>query len=162
MKTSDFDYSLPPEFIAQTPIEPRDHTRLMVLDRSDDSLKHQRFFEIVDYLRAGDVLVFNDSRVIPARLSGQKVDSGGRLEILLLRRLSANIWETLVRPGKRVKTGSRIEISSQAVSGNRQGHTVTAEAIGTGEGGTRVIRFSDETLLPQLGIVPLPPYIRTP
>ena len=159
MKTSDFDYSLPPELIAQTPIEPRDHSRLMVLDRCDSSLKHQRFFEIVDYLQAGDVLVFNNSRVIPARLSGKKVDSGGRLEILLLRQLNPNVWETLVRPGKRVKIGTRMEITSDSVSEDRQDCGVTAEAVGLGEGGTRLIRFSDETRLPELGKVPLPPYI---
>jgi len=134
----------------------------MVLDRSDSSLKHQRFFEIVDYLRDGDVLVFNNSRVIPARLSGKRVDGGGGLEILLLRQLGPNIWETLVRPGKRVKTGTRIEISNESVSGDRQDFTVTAEAVGAGEGGTRVISFSDETLLPELGKIPLPPYIHVP
>ena len=110
VKTSDFDYSLPPGLIAQTPIERRDQARLMVLNRGDNSLSHHRFFEIVDYLRAGDVLVFNDSRVIPARLSGRKADTGGRLEILLLRRLKPKVWETLVRPGKRVKIGSRLEL----------------------------------------------------
>jgi len=134
----------------------------MVLDRSDSSLKHQRFFEIVDYLRDGDVLVFNNSRVIPARLSGKRVDGGGGLEILLLRQLGPNIWETLVRPGKRVKTGTRIEISNESVSGDRQDFTVTAEAVGAGEGGARVISFSDETLLPELGKIPLPPYIHVP
>jgi len=162
MKTSDFDYSLPPELIAQTPIEPRHQARLMVLDRRDGSLKHQRFFEIVDYLQTGDVLVFNNSRVIPARLSGRKADSGGGLEILLLHRLSPNVWETLVRPGKRVKIGTRIEIINDSVSGNRQDFRVTAEAVGLGEGGTRVLSFSDETLLPELGKIPLPPYIHTP
>ncbi len=162
MKTSDFDYSLPPELIGQTPIEPRHQARLMALDRSDGSLKHQRFFEIVDYLQAGDVLVFNNSRVIPARLSGRKADSGGRLEILLLRQLSPNIWETLVRPGKRVKIGTRIEIINDSVSGDRQDFRVTAEAVGLGEGGARVLSFSDETLLPELGKIPLPPYIHTP
>ena len=162
MKTGDFNYSLPPELIAQTPIEPRDQSRLMVLNRSDRSLKHHRFYEIVDYLRPGDVLVFNDSRVIPARLSGKKVDSDGRLEILLLRQLSPNVWETLVRPGKRVKVGTRIEIASDSVTGNRQELRVTAEAIGIGEGGTRVISFSDETLLTRLGKIPLPPYIHLP
>ncbi|MFC2072589.1 tRNA preQ1(34) S-adenosylmethionine ribosyltransferase-isomerase QueA [Chloroflexota bacterium] len=162
MKTSDFDYSLPPELIAQTPIELRDQARLMVLDRSDSSLKHQRFFEIADYLRAGDVLVFNNSRVIPARLSGKRVDSGGGLEILLLRRLRPNVWETLVRPGKHVKIGSRMEITSDSVSGDRQDFRVTAEAVGLGEGGIRVISFSDETLLPELGKIPLPPYIHVP
>jgi len=162
MKTSDFDYSLPPKLIAQTPIEPRDRARLMVLDHSDSLLKHQRFFEVVDYLQAGDVLVFNNSRVIPARLSGKRVDSGGRLEILLLRQLSPNVWETLVRPGKRVKIGTRMEITSDSVSGDRQDFRVTAEAVGLGEGGTRVISFSDETLLPELGKIPLPPYIHVP
>lgn len=170
MKTSDFDYSLPPELIAQTPIELRDQSRLMVLDRNDGSLKHQRFFEIADYLRAGDVLLFNNSRVIPARLSGQRVDSGGGLEILLLRRLKPNVWETLVRPAKQVKVGSRIEITSDSVSGAQQDgvvsagspRVVTAEAVGLGEGGIRVLSFSDETRLLELGKIPLPPYIHTP
>ncbi len=98
MKTSDFDYSLPSELIAQNPIEPRDHSRLMVLNRSNGSIEHRRFFDIVSYLRDGDVLVFNDSRVIPARLIGRKVDTGGRVEILLLRRLDANVWEALAKP----------------------------------------------------------------
>lgn len=162
MKISDFDYSLPQNLIAQTPIEPRDQARLMVLDRSDSSLKHHRFREVVDYLRDGDVLVFNNSRVIPARLSGRKLDSGGRLEILLLRQLSPNVWETLVRPGKRVKVGTRIEITGNSVSGDGQDVRVTAEAIGLGEGGTRIIKFSDDTRLPELGKIPLPPYIRVP
>lgn len=162
MKTSDFDYSLPTKFIAQTPIKSRDRARLMVLDRSASSLAHHRFFEIVDYLRAGDVMVFNNSRVIPARLSGKKVDSGGGLEILLLRRLSPNVWETLVKPGKRVKIGTRIEVTNNSVNGDRQDFRVTAEVVGLGEGGTRVISFSDETLLPELGKIPLPPYIHIP
>ncbi len=162
MKTSDFDYFLPPELIAQTPIEPRSQSRLMVLDRSDGSIKHRRFFEIADYLRAGDVLVFNNSLVIPARLSGEKAGSGGRVEILLLSKLSPNVWETLVRPGKRVRIGTRIEITGDSAMGDRQDLRVTAEAVGVGEGGTRVIRFSDETLLPELGRIPLPPYIRLP
>ena len=162
MKTSDFDYSLPPELIAQTPIEPRDQARLMVLNHSTSSLKHQRFFEIVDYLRAGDVLVFNNSRVIPARLSGKRVDSGGRLEILLLRRHSPNVWETLVRPGKRARTGTKIEITTDSISGERPDSKVMAEVVGIGEGGTRLISFSDETLLPELGKIPLPPYIHVP
>ena len=162
MKTSDFDYSLPPELIAQTPIEPRTDSRLMVLDRRDGSLKHRRFFEIIDYLRAGDVLVFNNSLVIPARLSGEKAESGGRLEILLVRQLSPNVWETLVRPGKRVKIGTRIEIASDSATGDRQALRVVAEAIGVGEGGTRLLKFSDETLLRGLGEIPLPPYIHVP
>ncbi|MFC1904215.1 tRNA preQ1(34) S-adenosylmethionine ribosyltransferase-isomerase QueA [Chloroflexota bacterium] len=162
MKTSDFDYSLPPELIAQTPLESRDQARLMVLCRHDSSLKHKRFFEIVDYLQAGDVLVFNDSRVIPARLSGKRVSSEGRLEILLLRQRSLNVWETLVRPGKRVKIGAIIEISGNSVASGGQSLSVTGEVIGLGEGGIRVIAFSDGTLLPKLGKIPLPPYIYAP
>ena len=100
MKTSDFDYNLPSELIAQSPVEPRDHSRLMILNRGGGAVEHRRFFDIADYLRDGDVLVFNDSLVIPARLNGRKVDSGGRVEILLLRRLDANVWETLVKRGQ--------------------------------------------------------------
>jgi len=156
MKTSDFDYSLPAEFIAQTPIEPRDQSRLMVLNRSDNSIRHWRFFEIADYLQAGDVLVFNNSRVIPARLRGRKVDSGGQVELLLLRRLEANVWETLVKPGKRVDIGTRIEIADGSAV------KLLAEITGQGQGSTRVVSLSDETLLPRLGKIPLPPYIHTP
>jgi len=162
MKTSDFDYSLPPELIAQTPIEPRSQSRLLVLDRSDGSLKHHRFFEIVDYLRDGDVLVFNNSLVIPARLRGKRGESEGKLEILLLRQLGPNLWETLVKPARRVKTGTIIEITGHSPNGDKPDVTVTAEAISLGEGGSRVIKFSDERLLPELGEIPLPPYIHTP
>ncbi|MFC2020623.1 tRNA preQ1(34) S-adenosylmethionine ribosyltransferase-isomerase QueA [Chloroflexota bacterium] len=162
MKTSDFDYSLPPELIAQTPIEPRADSRLMVLDRSDGLLEHRKFFEIADYLHKGDVLVFNNSLVIPARLSGKRGESGGRLEILLLRRLEPNLWETLVRPARRVRIGTGIEVTGHPSTDNGQDFTITGEAVGLGEGGTRVIRFSDETLLPDLGEIPLPPYIQAP
>jgi S-adenosylmethionine:tRNA ribosyltransferase-isomerase len=159
MKTSDFDYYLPSELIAQTPVEPRDHSRLMVLDRSHGLVEHRQFFEIVDYLRAGDILVFNDSRVIPARLEGRKVDTGGRVELLLLRRLDTAIWETLVKPGKRVNIGTRVEITSDSAADSVK---VWAEITGLGQEGVKVVRFSDETLLPQLGRIPLPPYIHTP
>jgi len=162
MKTSDFDYYLPPELIAQTPIESRDQSRLMVLNRSRSSLEHRRFFEIVNYLGSGDVLVFNDSRVIPARISGRKVDTGGRLELLLLRRLEPKVWETLIRPGKRVKIGSRLELASDSVTDDRQGFKVLAEVAELKGEGIGVISFSDETLLPKLGRVALPPYIRVP
>jgi len=162
MKTSDFDYSLPPELIAQTPIEPRSQSRLMVLDRGSGSIEHRRFFEIADYLREGDVLVFNNSLVIPARLSGRRAESGGKVEILLLRRLSPNVWETLVRPGRRVRTGTMIEITGGSVADNGHDLKVTAEAVGRGEDGTRVMQFSDEALLPELGTIPLPPYIHVP
>jgi S-adenosylmethionine:tRNA ribosyltransferase-isomerase len=159
MKTSDFDYHLPSELIAQTPVEPRDHSRLMVLNRSDGSIKHHRFFEIVGYLRAGDALVFNDSRVIPARLKGRKIDTGGKVELLLLRQLDTAVWEALVKPGKRVGIGTRIEITSDSIAGNTR---VWAEITGQGQNGIKVISFSDDKLLSQLGKIPLPPYIHTP
>ena len=161
MRTSDFDYYLPQELIAQIPLEPRDHSRLMVLERSDASLSHHKFFEVVDYLRNGDVLVFNDSRVIPARLSGRKADTGGRLEILLLRQLDSRVWEALVRPAKRTRVGSRLELAGDTVSGKGQ-DGVIAEVVEVREGGVRVISFSDETLLEDLGSIPLPPYIHVP
>ena len=162
MKTGDFDYSLPAELIAQAPVEPRDQARLMVLNRDDGSLGHHRFFEVLDYLQTGDVLVFNDTRVIPARLNGRKVGTGGRLEILLLRWLSPNVWEALVRPGKRVKVGSKIEVTDNSSADARQDFRVTAEIIGLGEGGVRVMKFTDETLLFELGRIALPPYINVP
>ena len=160
MKTSDFDYVLPQELIAQTPAEPRDNSRLMVVNRAGDSIEHRHFHDIVDYLQAGDVLVFNESLVIPARLHGQKEASGGQVEILLLRRLEEGIWEALVRRGKRLRIGSRVAITE--VSGGSPSPRIVAEVIGQGEGGIKVIRFSDETLLSSLGKVPLPPYINTP
>ena len=162
MKTNDFDYYLPQSLIAQTPIEPRDHSRLMIVDRSDGSTKHHQFFAITDFLRPGDVLVFNDSRVIPARLIGKKSESGGKVEILLLRQLEPNIWETLVRPRKRIRGGTKIELTSDSTLDNKQHTSITAEAVESGEQGTWTIRFSDETLLPELGKIPLPPYIRVP
>jgi S-adenosylmethionine:tRNA ribosyltransferase-isomerase len=159
MKLSDFDYQLPPELIAQTAVEPRDHSRLLVADRSDGSLEHRRFNEITDYLRAGDVLVFNNSRVIPARLFGRKAGTGGRIELLLLRRREPDTWEALVKPGRRITPGTSLEISppdDPAATGT------TAEVIGEAEEGIRLIRFADESRLAALGRVPLPPYIHTP
>lgn len=158
MKTSDFDYHLPPELIAQTPVEPRDNSRLMVLTRRTGAIEHRRFYEITDYLEEGDVLVFNDSRVIPARLKGRKTGSGGAVEVLLLRRLEPNVWETLVRPGKRLRPGAGIEITDIS----RPGTAVHAEITQAGQGGIRIIHFSDEALLFESGEVPLPPYIHTP
>ena len=160
MKTSDFNYTLPPGLIAQSPIEPRDSSRLMVLNRAAGSVEHRKFFDIVDYLRAGDVMVFNDSRVIPARLKGKRAGSGGKVEILLLRRQEANIWEALARPARRLQAGAKVEIIHNSPPDS--GTDITAEVIGTGEDGIRVIRFSDEARLMAAGEVPLPPYIRTP
>ena len=159
MKTSDFDYALPPELIAQTPIEPRDHSRLMILSRIDGTIEHRHLFNLLEYLCPGDVLVFNDSSVIPARLQGHKVDTGGKVEILLLRRLDSDVWEALVKPGRRVVEGTRIEIAD----GSRDARTgLSAEVLGRKEGGIRVVRFSDESLLQRLGQIPLPPYIHVP
>ncbi len=159
MKTSDFDYFLPQELIAQCPVEPRDRSRLMVLNRGDGSIGHSTFCDITGYLCAGDVLVFNNSRVIPARLIGKKVDTGGRVEILLLRRCDKS-WEALVKPGGRVRIGTRIEIIKQA--DNQHNSRVLAEVTGLKSGGIRLVSFADESLLSGLGKVPLPPYIHTP
>jgi S-adenosylmethionine:tRNA ribosyltransferase-isomerase len=159
MKTNDFDYHLPPELIAQTPIEPREQSRLMVLHQASGSIGHHYFHEIVNYLHSGDTIVFNNSRVIPARIIGQKTDTEINVEILLLRRLDNSLWETLVRPGRKLRVGTRIRIK------NKSGDTdkvMTADVIEQREGGIRVIRFSDESLLEKLGQVPLPPYIHTP
>jgi S-adenosylmethionine:tRNA ribosyltransferase-isomerase len=159
MKTSEFDYSLPAGLIAQTPMEPRDHSRLMVLHRDSGSIEHRRFFEIIDFLQPGDVLVLNDSRVIPARLRGQR-EGGGKAEILLLRRLDPGIWEALVRPAKRVKVGERIKVTSEEQES--PGSSTSVEVLEEGEHGLRTIRFAEEALLEKLGQTPLPPYIHTP
>lgn len=159
MKTIDFDYHLSPELIAQTPVEPRDQSRLMVLDRSDSSIEHRCFYEIVEYLRSGDTLVFNSSRVIPARILGQKSDSGTKVEMLLLRRLENNVWETLVRPSKKIIVGTIIEIANKSLAGEGR---IDAEILENGEDSIRLVRFSDESLLDKVGQVPLPPYIHAP
>ena len=155
MKTSDFDYQLPQELIAQVPLEPRDQSRLMVLDRSQGSIEHRQFSDLLDYLKRGDVLVFNDSRVIPARLKGRKADSGGKVELLLLRQRENAVWEVLLKPAKRVAVGAKLEIGDADDS-------VAAEVIGEGDGGIKVIRFPQNMQLPRLGKIPLPPYIRMP
>ncbi|MDD5094573.1 MAG: tRNA preQ1(34) S-adenosylmethionine ribosyltransferase-isomerase QueA [Dehalococcoidia bacterium] len=157
MRTADFDYDLPPERIAQSPIEPRDNSRLMVLHRETGLLEHRRFFELVDYLKPGDVLVLNESRVIPARFTGHKQNGGARIEILLLNRMQPGVWETLVNPGRRIREGALIEIHSQ----NHQ-NRILAEVLSKTEFGTALLRFDREDLLEKLGEVPLPPYIHTP
>jgi S-adenosylmethionine:tRNA ribosyltransferase-isomerase len=158
VKTSDFDYTLPSELIAQVPIESRDQSRLLVTDRRDGSISHRRFFEITDYLHEGDVLVFNDSRVVPARLKGKRPGSGGKVEVLLLRRRDDGLWETLVKPARRLLPGAMVEFTVASAVGRK----LTAEVKDTGEGGVRIIEFSDEALLMQAGEIPLPPYIHTP
>ncbi len=162
MKIDDFDYNLPGELIAQTPIEPRDQSYLMVLNRNGGSIKHQKFLDIMHYLQAGDVLVFNNSRVINARLNTRRIDTGGNLEVFLLHRLSPNVWETLVKSNKRVKVGTKIEVVHDSATSGQQNHNIQAEVVGVKEGGIRVIAFSDDTALSQLGEIPLPPYIHKP
>jgi len=167
VKTSDFDYELPQSLIAQTPIEPRDASRMMVLDRRTGTIEHQHFRDILDYLQPGDVLVCNESRVIPARLYGRKVPSGGKVELLLIAKRGENLWEALVR-GRKVKAGTRIEIEDRGQGmGDKELSPVpyvAAEVVGETEAGGRLIRFDSpiESLLDDLGVTPLPPYIHEP
>ena len=155
MKTSDFDYALPEELIAQTPVEPRDHSRLMVIHRDAGTREHKRFYNVIDYLRPGDALVINETKVIPARLLGVKEDTGVPVEVLLLRRENAADWEALVRPGRRLKPGAVCSFGDGALR---------CEVLGNvAETGGRLVRFHYEgvfeELLDRLGQMPLPPYI---
>jgi S-adenosylmethionine:tRNA ribosyltransferase-isomerase len=161
MKTSEFDYELPSEMIAQTPVEPRDASRLLVLDRCSSRISHHRFREIGGFLRPGDLLVANDSRVIPARLLGRK-ETGGRAEVFLLRRRQERIWEVLVR-GRRLGPGTRVEIHGPQANGVGPPFLWATIIAETAEGG-RVVEFNQpvEPLLENLGIVPLPPYVHQP
>ncbi|MEE8352824.1 MAG: tRNA preQ1(34) S-adenosylmethionine ribosyltransferase-isomerase QueA [Dehalococcoidales bacterium] len=159
MRTDDFDYHLPPGLIAQTPIASRDQSRLLVARRADGSLTDHRFSELADFLREGDVLVLNDSRVIPARLRARRVASGGSIEVLLLRRLDDDIWETLVRPARRIRVGEVVELVDGV---GEPGLGVTGEIVGVGERGIRLIRFPSGAPLAGIGSVALPPYIHVP
>ena len=155
MKRSEFWFDLPQEQIAQTPIEPRDHSRLLVMDRQSGRCSHHHFYDIVDYLNPGDLLVVNDSRVIPARLYGVKPDTGGHIEVLLLEQKEKDVWETLVKPGKKAKPGTHLTFGDGLMTG---------EVLETVEGGNRLIRFTYEgqsiyPVLEQIGNMPLPPYI---
>lgn len=155
MKTSDFDYVLPEELIAQTPIEPRDHSRLMVVHRGTGAIEHKHFYDLPQYLRPGDALVINETKVIPARLLGVKEDTGVPVEVLLLRRENATDWEALVRPGRRLKPGTT------CVFGDGLLRCTVLENVA--ETGGRLVRFQYEgvfeELLDRLGEMPLPPYI---
>lgn len=154
MHIDDFDYTLPEELIAQTPLAQRDGCRLMVLDRKTGSIVHRHFHDVLEYLRPGDCLVLNDSRVIPARLFGVKEQTGARVEFLLSKRIEGDVWESLVRPGRRLKPGDRVSFGDGALQ---------AEIVGYGEDGTRQVRFEYEGIfmerLAELGRMPLPPYI---
>ena len=154
MKTSDFYFDLPEELIAQVPILDRSSSKLMVLDKKTGEVSHKVFKDIIDYLNPGDCLVLNDTRVIPARLIGAKEDTGGKIEFLLLKRNEDDTWETLVKPGKRAKIGTRFSFG--------EGKLI-AEVVGMGDDGARIVKFEYdgifEEVLDELGNMPLPPYI---
>lgn len=154
MKTKDFYFDLPEELIAQKPLKDRDKSRLMVVDKETGKIVHSHFYDIINFLNPGDCLVLNDTRVLPARLIGEKEDTGGKIEFLLLKRKELDTWETLVKPGKRAKVGSRFQFGKGLLQ---------AEVVDIGEEGARIIKFQYdgvfEEILEQLGKMPLPPYI---
>lgn len=154
MDVKDFDYELPEELIAQDPIPDRDASRLMVLDKETGEITHRIFHDIIDYLEPGDCLVINNTRVLPARLYGVKTDTGAKIEVLLLKRLQDDVWETLVRPGRKCRPGTRLTFGEGKLTGEVQ--EVLPE-------GNRLIHFSYEGIfeevLDELGQMPLPPYI---
>lgn len=156
MKTSDFYYELPQELIAQTPIEPRNHSRLMKIDRKTGEIIHDRFYNLCDYLKKGDLLVLNDSRVIPARIYGEKEDNGTFIEFLLLEQKENMVWELICRPGKKAKVGTRFIFG---------GGRLKAEIIEVKDDGNRIARFETSdgsniyAALDEIGQMPLPPYI---
>lgn len=153
MKISDFDYVLPEELIAQRPTEKRDVCRLMVMNRKNGSIEHKHFYDILDYLNEGDCLILNNSKVLPARLFGEKEGTGAKIEFLLIKRLEGDRWETMVRPGKRLKPGDAVKFSDN----------FRAEIVDYGPDGTRIVDFDYEGIfmerLEELGKMPLPPYI---
>lgn len=155
LKTSDFYYDLPQELIAQTPLEQRDSSRLLVLNREDNSLSHRSFFDVLEYLQPGDCLVMNNSRVLPARLLGKRMPGGGAAEVLLLQDKGNKVWECLVRPGRKLQQGAKISFGEGIL-------TATVEEVL--ESGNRLVRFDYEgiflELLERLGKMPLPPYIK--
>ena len=154
MKVKDFYFDLPHELIAQHPLQKRDESKLMVVNKTNGEIEHKRFKDIIEYLNKGDCLVLNDTRVLPARLIGVKEETGGKMEFLLLKRIDVNHWETLVKPGKKAKIGTVF------IFGDGQ---LKAEVMSVSEGGTRIVRFEFEGIfeevLDRLGEMPLPPYI---
>lgn len=154
MKTSDFYYDLPQELIAQHPVEPRDSSRLLVYDRHSNSIEHKNFFNLPDFLQKGDVLVVNNTKVIPARIFGNKIPTGGKIEFLLLKRIDYTHWEVLTKPGRIAKVGSQFDF----------GGKMMATILDIIEGGVRIVEFSFdgvfEDILSQIGEMPLPPYIK--
>lgn len=154
MKKSDFYYDLPKELIAQHPVEPRDRSRLMVVDRKTGEIEHRHFYDIVDYLNPGDCLIINDTRVLPARIYGEKEETGAVVEFLLLTNKGGDVWESIAGPGKRAKTGTRFSFSDGLLK---------AEVIDVLENGNRLIHFEYDgnfyEILDKIGQMPLPPYI---
>ncbi|MGM0509171.1 MAG: tRNA preQ1(34) S-adenosylmethionine ribosyltransferase-isomerase QueA [Fusobacteriota bacterium] len=154
MRLEDFDYNLPDGFIAQKPVEPRDHSKLMVLDKKTEEIEDRKFYDIIDYFKKGDVLVRNSTKVIPARLLGNK-KTGGAAEIFLLNRIDVNNWECLVRPGRRLKEGTKVYFGDDDI--------LVAEIIKRKKNGNRIVKFEYngifEEVLDKLGEMPLPPYI---
>lgn len=165
MRTSDFDYHLPQELIAQTPAEPRDASRLLAMDRRTGVTEHRQFTDIGEYLRPGDLLVLNRSRVIPARLRGTRANSGGRVELLLLRQKSPGLWEALGKPGRRLRPGDRVLVEgpvpeTQSSSKTQSTSSIEAEILESDEQGVKLVKFSPgDVLLDCWGETPLPPYI---
>ena len=164
MRTSDFDYHLPEERIAQAPAEPRDSSRLLVLPRfatgpaNAGEIQHRTFQQLLDYLRPGDLMVFNRSRVIPARLHGTEVHSGARVEVLLVRQQEPNIWQALGRPGRRLRVGAEVVVGTDVEGG--ESSSARIEVIAAHQNGLRTVRLSDDNALEHLGELPLPPYIK--
>lgn len=162
MRIEDFDYELPEELIAQTPMEQRDKCRLMVLDREHKTVEHRHFYDILNYVNQGDCLVLNDSRVIPARMYGTKESTGAHIEMLLIKRIEGDRWECMVRPGKRLHGGDTVLFEG------RTGTVLRAEILGyhDPENGTRLVEFSYNGIfmevLEDIGSMPLPPYITRP
>lgn len=156
MRVDDFDYILPEELIAQKPSEKRDQCKLMVLNRNDDSIDNKKFTDIIDYLNEGDCLVLNNSKVLPARLFGEKEKTGAKIEFLLIKRIEGDIWETMVKPGRRVKIGDIIVFSED----------FKAKVLDFGKDGTRIVEFIYDGIfmerLEEIGNMPLPPYIERP
>ena len=154
MKTSDFSYNLPQDLIAQTPVEPRDSSRLLLLDKENGEINHKHFYDIIDYLNEGDLIVANDSRVLPARIFGIKDQTGARVEFLLLNQVENNRWETLCKPGKKAREGTEFTFGDGIMK---------AKVIEVKEDGNRVVEFESEenfySALDKIGQMPLPPYI---
>ncbi len=152
MRTEDFDYELPEELIAQTPVEPRDASRLLVYDRGADEVRHMHFYDLPDFLKAGDLLVRNNTRVLPARIFSF-TKNGGKVEVLLLKRLNLTDWEVLVKPGKKARPGAQLVVNNE----------LSLTVLSTGEEGSRIVRFAFdgvfEDILSKVGETPLPPYI---